>query len=306
MCNRIYTGDLVQHTQTKVNYKSKKKITLDEKLWIIVENTHEALVDKETFEYVNNLRKRNTRNYKIKTNREKRLLEGKLFCKECKNRLTVLYRKKQNYWSVNCNRYSRDPIRGRCYSHFYPYNYLEDQVLEQINKSISKLIRELDIKELNDEVVKNIHKETTNIDKIVKELQIEKEKITNRLKTLYNDRCDGVISADTYKELAGESEQKLKQINENIENQNIKKYKMKNKVNTLPDYTKKIKKLLDLSKPKKELIDTLVDRIVIDKDRNITIYFKYDIVPEVTFKYENRNLERNPYGRKGKNRFSKD
>lgn len=306
LCNRIYTGDLVQHTQTKVNYKSKKKITLDEKLWIIVENTHEALVDKETFEYVNNLRKRNTRNYEIKTNREKRLLEGKLFCKECKNRLTVLYRKKQNYWSVNCNRYSRDPIRGRCYSHFYPYNYLEDQVLEQINKSISKLIRKLDIKELNDEVVKNIHKETTNIDKIVKELQIEKEKITNRLKTLYNDRCDGVISADTYKELAGESEQKLKQINENIENQNIKKYKMKNKVNTLPDYTKKIKKLLDLSKPKKELIDTLVDRIVIDKDRNITIYFKYDIVPEVTFKYENRNLERNPYGRKGKNQYSKD
>ena len=306
LCNRIYTGDLVQHTQTKVNYKSKKKITLDEKLWIIVENTHEALVDKETFEYVNNLRKRNTRNYEIKTNREKRLLEGKLFCKECKNRLTVLYRKKQNYWSVNCNRYSRDPIRGRCYSHFYPYNYLEDQVLEQINKSISKLIRELDIKELNDEVVKNIHKETTNIDKIVKELQIEKEKITNRLKTLYNDRCDGVISADIYKELAGESEQKLKQINENIENQNIKKYKMKNKVNTLPDYTKKIKKLLDLSKPKKELIDTLVDRIVIDKDRNITIYFKYDIVPEVTFKYENRNLERNPYGRKGKKQYSKD
>ena len=306
LCNRIYTGDLVQHTQTKVNYKSKKKITLDEKLWIIVENTHEALVDKETFEYVNNLRKRNTRNYEIKTNREKRLLEGKLFCKECKNRLTVLYRKKQNYWSVNCNRYSRDPVRGRCYSHFYPYNYLEDQVLEQINKSISKLIKELDIKELNDEVVKNIHKETTNIDKIVKELQIEKEKITSRLKTLYNDRCDGVISADIYKELAGESEQKLKQINENIENQNIKKYKMKNKVNTLPDYTKKIKKLLDLSKPKKELIDTLVDRIVIDKDRNITIYFKYDIVPEVTFKYENRNLARNPYGRKGKNQYSKD
>lgn len=306
LCNRIYTGDLVQHTQTKVNYKSKKKITLDEKLWIIVENTHEALVDKEIFEYVNNLRKRNTRNYEIKTNREKRLLEGKLFCKECKNRLTVLHRKKQNYWSVNCNRYSRDPVRGRCYSHFYPYNYLEDQVLEQINKSISKLIKELDIKELNDEVVKNIHKETTNIDKIVKELQIEKEKITSRLKTLYNDRCDGVISADTYKELAGESEQKLKQINENIENQNIKKYKMKNKVNTLPDYTKKIKKLLDLSKPKKELIDTLVDRIVIDKDRNITIYFKYDIVPEVTFKYENRNLARNPYGRKGKNQYSKD
>ena len=301
LCNRIYTGDLVQHTQTKVNYKSKKKITLDEKLWIIVENTHEALVDKDTFNYVNNLRKRNTRNYEIKTNREKRLLEGKLFCKECKNRLTVLYRKKQNYWSVNCNRYSRDPVRGRCYSHFYPYNYLEEQVLEQINKSVSKLMNELDLKQLNDEVVKNVHKETNNIENVIKNLEIEKEKITKRITTLYNDRCDGVISTETYKELVKEFETKLKEINDLIDNENIKKYKIKNKVNVLPDYTKKIKKLLNLNKPKKELIDTLIDKIVIDKDRNITIYFKYDIVPVVSFIYENRNLVRNPYGIKGKN-----
>ena len=300
LTNRVYTGDLVQHTQTKVNYKSKKKITLDEKLWIIVENTHEALIDKDMFNYVNTLRKRNTRNYEVKTNREKRLLEGKLFCKECQNRLTVLYRKKLNYWSVNCNRYSRDPVRGRCYSHFCPYNYLEEQILEQINKSISKLIKELDVNELNNNIVKNIHKDTINIDKAIKELQVEKGKITNRLAILYNDRCDGVISADTYKELASNFEKKLKKINEEIENQNIKKYKIKNKNSILPDYTKKIKKLLDLNKPKKELIDTLVDKIIIDKDRNITLKYKYDVVPEISFKYENKNLAKNPYGRKGK------
>ena len=306
MINRVYTGDLVQHTQTKVSYKSKKKIAVDEKFWIIVNNTHEALVDKDTFEYVNNLRKRNTRNYEVKTGREKRLLEGKLFCKECSNRLTVLYRRNLDYWSVNCNRYSRDPVRGRCYSHFYPYNYLEEQVLEQINKSVSKLIKELDLKELNNEVVKSVHKETNNIDKTIKNLEVEKEKITKRINTLYDDRCDGVISAEVYKELAKESETKLKEINDLIDNENIKKYKIKNKANALPDYTKKIKKLLDLNKPKKELIDTLIDKIVIDKDRNINIYFKYDIVPVVSFKYENRNLARNPYGRKGKNQYSKD
>ena len=306
LINRVYTGDLVQHTQTKVSYKSKKKIAVDEKFWIVVNNTHEALIDKDTFEYVNNLRKRNTRNYEVKTGREKRLLEGKLFCKECSNRLTVLYRRNLDYWSVNCNRYSRDPVRGMCYSHFYPYNYLEEQVLEQINKSVSKLIKELDLKELNNEVVKSIHKETNNIDKTIKNLETEKEKITKRINTLYDDRCDGVISAEVYKELAKESETKLKEINDLIDTEKIKKYKIKKRVDVLPDYTKKIKKLLDLNKPKKELIDTLVDKIVIDKDRNITIYFKYDIVPVISFKYENRNLARNPYGRKGKNQYSKD
>ena len=139
------------------------------------------MVDKDTFEYVNNLRSRYTRNYHVTTGREKRLLERKLFCKECSNRLTVLYRRNLDYWSVNCNRYSRDPVRGRCYSHFYPYNYLEEQILKQINKSVSKLIKELDLKELNNEVVKSVHKETNNIDKTIKNLEAEKEKITKRI-----------------------------------------------------------------------------------------------------------------------------
>ncbi len=298
LCNRNYTGDLVQHTQTKVNYKSKKKIALDEKLWIIVENTHEALVDRDTFNYVNNLRQRKTRNYGIKTGREKRLLEGKLFCKECQNRLTVLYRKKLDYWSVNCNRYSRDPVRGNCYSHFYPYEYLEEQILEQINKSLSKLMTTLDMNELNNEVTKNINKDTKEIDKIIKEFQTEKEKITSRLVTLYNDRCNGVISTDTYKVLARDLEGNLKQINEKIESEQMKKMNSKIKNRALPNYTKKIKKLLDLNRPKKELLDVLIDKIVADKERNITIKYKYDVVPEITFRYENRNLTRNSYGKK--------
>lgn len=300
LTNRIYTGDMVQHTQTKVNYKSKKKITLDQKLWVIVEDTHEALVDKETFEYVQTLRKRYTRNVPIKTGREKRILEGKLFCKECGNRLSIYYRKKLDYWSINCNRYSRDPKRGRCSSHFYPYNYLEEQILEQFDKSVLSFINNLDIDELNKEVIKNLHKEKEDIDKNIKELNKEKEQIINRIKTLYNDRCDGVITGEIYKELSSDSEKKLKQINEKIENENLKKYNIKNKANVLPDYRDKIKKLLDLNKPKKELIDALIDKIVIDENRNIKINFKYEVIPSINFKYENRNLARNPYGRNGK------
>ena len=112
--NRMYTGDMVQHTQTNINYKSKKKITLDKSLWIIVDNTHEALVDKYTF---NSINKTKNRIYK-KRKRPERLLEGLLFCYECGNRLGITYRKKQDYWCINCNKYSRDPVRRMCEPHF--------------------------------------------------------------------------------------------------------------------------------------------------------------------------------------------
>ncbi len=300
LTNRIYTGDMVQHTQTKVNYKSKKKITLDESLWVIVENTHESLVDKKTFEYVQTLRKRHTRNVPIKTGREKRILEGKIFCKECGNRLSVYYRKKLDYWSINCNRYSRDPKRGRCSSHFYPYDYLEEQILEKFDEAVSSFINELDINELNNEIVKVIHKETESIDKKINNLLKEKEQIMNRLSRLYSDRCDEIITGELYKELSKESETKLRKINESINNEELNKLNVKNRVIVLPNYTKQIKELLDLKKPKQSLIDTLIDTIIIDENRNISVKFKYDVIPEINFNYENRNLARNPYGRTGK------
>ena len=148
-------------------------------------------------------------------------MEGKIFCKECGNRLSVYYRKKLDYWSINCNRYSRDPKRGRCSSHFYPYDYLEEQILEQFNNSASKFIKELDIEELNKEVQQKVHKETENIDKKINDLSKEKEQIMNKLSTLYNDRCNNVISTELYKELSTESENKLKRINSIIEEEKI-------------------------------------------------------------------------------------
>ena len=179
LSNRIYTGDMIQHTQTKVNYKSKKKITLDQSMWMIVENTHEPLVDKDTFEYISKLIKQNTKDVQPKNRREKRLLEGKLFCKECGNRLSVLYRKNHDYWTVNCNRYARDPIREQCSSHFFPYNYLEDQIMEKFTKDVSKQLEELDFEKLNKKVQIEVQKQTRNLDNNINNLLVEKEKITN-------------------------------------------------------------------------------------------------------------------------------
>ncbi len=300
LSNRIYTGDMIQHTQTKVNYKSKKKITLDQSMWMIVENTHEPLVDRETFDYVSKLIKQNTKDVQPKNRRDKQLLEGILFCKECGNRLSVLYRKNHDYWTVNCNRYARDPIRGQCSSHFFPYNYLENQIMENFTSDVTKQIEELDFEELNKKVQTEFKKQTKELDSNINNLMTEKDTIAKRLATLYEDKYNEVITADTYKELARPYEEKLKLINQSIDENQIKKYEEKTKSNELQDYTKKIKKLLDLNKPKKELVHSLIERIVIDQNRIITIQYKYGVIPDNTFEYQSLNIPRNPYGRKGK------
>ena len=49
----------------------------------------------------------------------------------------------------------------------------------------------------------------------------EKEQITSRLTSLYEDKYNGIINADTYMELANPFEEKLHQINESINNDKV-------------------------------------------------------------------------------------
>ena len=50
--NQVYIGNTVQNKRRKVSYKSKKVIDTPKDNWIVVENTHEPIIDKQTFEKV--------------------------------------------------------------------------------------------------------------------------------------------------------------------------------------------------------------------------------------------------------------
>ena len=298
--NRMYTGDMVQHTQTKISYKSKKKIKLDQSLWVIVENTHEPLVDKEIFRIINKKRDNHNRKVEVKTNRPIRLLEGLIYCKECGNRLGVIYRKNHNYWTINCNRYARDPIREKCKTHFFPYDNFEEEVLEQLKILLSNLFKELNVKELNAEIINETNLGTKSFDEIKKSIEKDILKLSSNIQTAYQDRIDGNISLESYKMIVSPYEQKKRILKDKLEEIELEILKRKNGANKIPNYTKKIKELLNIEKPNRDLLFAIIDRIEADEYRNVTIKFKYKILEDYTFTYIDKNLVKNPYGRCGK------
>ena len=48
--NETYIGNMVQGRSVKISYKSKKCLKQDPANWVVVEGTHEPLVDRETFQ----------------------------------------------------------------------------------------------------------------------------------------------------------------------------------------------------------------------------------------------------------------
>lgn len=283
--NRIYTGDMVQNKETKVSYKSKKRIHLDERNWIIVENTHEPLIDKATFFEINN--KGRYTIPKTKTKREKRLLENLFICKECGNSLTINYRESKDCWSINCNRFTRYSINNRCVSHYILYNPLEELILKRVKNTLDKFMKELDIDSLANEVYKRLNNESNNNFKELDKLIEKREKCHKKLVIMYNDKLENKIELYTYELLKENIEKEIEELTSKIEKlENLRKQKVV--YNTkLPEVVDKIKELLDLNQPTRELLLDVIDKIVIDKDRNIEIFYKFGIAK--TDKLNNKN-----------------
>lgn len=282
--NRMYTGDMVQNVQTKLSYKSQKKVVLEKSFWIIVENTHEPLVSKVIFE---SIQKSSVRTRVTFKKREKRLFENLLICKECGNALSLTYRKNHKYWTVNCNKYSRDPRRGLCTPHFLPYDKLESELLEIVKNTCSKYLEEINVKELskkikNQEIKDNrIKEEENNLISRINELK-------RKLDVLYEDRYNEVISADTYMRNAKSTENNIASLEKQLSEIQNKDKNQKSDKKKFLDYETEIKELLNLDNPKRELIKTLVDKIIIDQDKNVEIVYKFKVLDNVQTKLESR------------------
>lgn len=80
LSNRHYIGDLEQRRSETISVISSKRKEIDQEKQIVVENTHDAIIEKEIFDKVQYLLKKRT---KTGTAPQKHLFTNLLYCEEC-------------------------------------------------------------------------------------------------------------------------------------------------------------------------------------------------------------------------------
>ncbi len=277
LTNPTYMGNLTQHREKKVSYKSKKRIRTNKSEWIIAEGKCPAIISKETFEISQNIYQKNkNRSHKS----HEYLFRGFLYCKECGHTISINeYKWNKNGKEVikhicNCNYYKKYPKYNVCTSHKLDYDELEKEVLNDIKKMCKKYLKTNDFENLlknNDKTLKlnnNLEMKKVRIKNEIKMQNIcldkalndfYKEKITKEMYTRqYN------LINDTIKNLINES-QKI-----DIDLQLLKNKAAKDNTK----YTKIIQEYLKLNKPAKKLLSSLIAKIEIDENLNLKIYYK--------------------------------
>lgn len=269
LSNELYLGDMVQNRRSRISYKIRKIVTNDQENWIIVKNTHEALVDRKTFYKVQDLLK----NCKVKANKEiYRLLDGILFCGDCKHKISICKPNKAGKTYIVCNYYRMYSKQHLCTSHSFNYDTLEEIVINQIKKIFSKCLNNNITMQKAKIYYENADKRN---DKYARYDEVENEILKKKEQNdkMYLDKLEEKISEEMFLRINAKLNDDIKNLEE--EKEKLSKYIAKN--NNIENIDKECTKLIKefIENPPRELILKLIKRIEIFNDKSINIYFNF-------------------------------
>ena len=89
LTSQMYIGNMEQHKYEKKSFRDKRLYRVPKDKWIIVEGTHEPIIEKEKFDKVQSMIKAN---FKRNTAKEPELFTGLIFCYDCKHRMSIATR----------------------------------------------------------------------------------------------------------------------------------------------------------------------------------------------------------------------
>lgn len=278
LANETYIGNLTQGRGKKLNYKSKKKIRTPKSEWIIVKNSCPRIIDDETWNMVQQIYDKN-KNIQRKTH--KQLFKGFLYCKECNHTIGIVlsqWKDKNNIehkkYYCYCNYYKKYSRDGICTSHKIDYEELEKNILKDMRKECRKHLKITNLENAlknSNKLTKVLNQLTTRKNFLLNEIEIFSKRTTDIYMDKIKNKITDEIFNSTYNRLVLENNTNKKELEEVEE----KIYKLKNNVVSDDKYKSVIEEFLKFRKPSRQLIASLIDKIVIDKDGNIEIYKKF-------------------------------
>jgi len=263
--NPTYAGHLTQNRVKKVNYKVKKKIALPESRWIIVENTHEAIISQPDFDMVQERLKIRTYHNAGKRGKE-HLLTGLVFCEDCLAPMSTIKEGEHRTYLV-CQTWRKYAGLKLCTSHCIREDYVIDEIANQL-RMLAK--SHIDGERLKEEAT-DIDAEGKTENKMLAGLEKRLEITRSARLSLYKDKVGGVVSEKDFTEFSKELKREEQDLELRIEALK-KSLEEKNHGNNAGE---KVRKLLSFCELSRETVLTLINKIYIGQDKKITIEFSF-------------------------------
>ena len=266
----MYVGNMVQGTKHQRMRSKQKKMPKEE--WIIVENTHEPIIDKATWEKAQSLLQKRTRELDLETN--KNIFAGFVKCGDCGRAMTKnMWRRADGSktYSLYCGTYKRNG-KQYCTPHTLPMAVLEDIVLGDLKAIVDSVDN---LKELVQSQSFTASKVKRIADTELSKIKAELERVKRLKKSIYEDYREELISKE---EFLSYREDYLKK--EELYSKQIEALEEKKKDNVTEDvfetpWLKRLLELKDIETLDRDIVVEMISEIKVYENRKIKITYNF-------------------------------
>ena len=257
-----YCGDTVNFRTYRKSFKMKKKLDKPKDEWKVFPDTHPAIIDRETFKLVQELRKHRRRPTK---NGIVSMFSGLLYCADCGEKLyysvTNNYKREQAYFFCSAYRKNSDV----CSAHYIREKVVEQLVLESIQRvlwyvqSYEKLFAQRQLAEFGEKQKKELADKRRELDKA----KVRVREIDGIIQKLYKDNATGKISDERFATMSMSLENEQSELKDRIPTLEDELENAKVKTEGLQRFIDKAKQVTRLEALTPELVHEFIEKIVV-------------------------------------------
>ena len=277
-----YLGHTVNFKTSKVSYKTRSSVTNSEDKHAIFENTHEPILDNQTWERVQDLRKQRKRPNRYD---EVGLFSGMLFCADCGK---VMYqqryetaRRKQDCYI--CGSYKKRTVT--CTAHFIRTDLLTAGVISNLRKITGYATKHEAqfLKLVAQQSETGTKKKQATLKRQAEDNEKRIAELDQIIKRLYEDNVLGRISDDRFYSLSADYENEQKELKAKLEQMNDTLDKAKTRTQGAEKFMNIVRKHMNFEELTHTLLREFVEKIIVHeaveidgkRTQNIDIYYSF-------------------------------
>ena len=295
LSNPAYAGDRVYGVRHSAIYKGIKMENVPEEDWYVIPNAHEAIIDRETFDSIKSMMKEASQKRKSAMEKSAKdrakfvdLFAGKLFCADCRRKLLFhksFSRSKNPYWYAyyHCS-YSKSRAYDPCTAHYIRQEVINDIVLKAIQTQVKTA---MDYEVLL-EKLRNSDMDRSFRDKLNACVQSAQQKIRglqSKRTRLYEDYTEGLLDEQEYNFARESYNTEYEKLNKLLDDLIVRRSEYQEAMSADNKWITLMKSVRNCRKLTQELVDTVVDKVKVNENKDVELIVRYHDVYEMTVRY---------------------
>ncbi|MBQ6381035.1 MAG: recombinase family protein [Clostridia bacterium] len=278
--NIQYTGCTVNFRSTTVSYKVHERVFNPKEDWQIIPDTQEAIIDMETFNRVQELRKH--RRKQTSTGR-KSIYTSKMFCGDCGSKMYFCAARTIPDKNVffRCSEYKEN--KGTCSIHHIRETAV-DMIVRRTVKEVAKYVTQYEpvflylySKKHNEEMQTNLRHTKMRIDQSESRLK----QLDQLIMKVYEDHVLGNLPETRYRMMAENYEAEQKELAKQIEADKTLLEKSRQTVSDVKSFLQAIRKYTEFEELDEKMVNTLISKIEVFK--KVKIDGKFHVPVKIYF-----------------------